>query len=77
MACKPTLSDWMEAHRALLTEERKLMDVAAEVASCQCGTAALRDQQARLVLCREHADDLYAQVMEELRHPDAGDPLRL
>jgi hypothetical protein len=69
MASKPTLSDWMAAHRALLAEETRLMFVAAEVASCHCDAGALREQQARLVRCREHADDLYTQVMEDLRQP--------
>jgi hypothetical protein len=67
MDLKPTLNDWMEAHRALLQEETRLMSVAAQVAACQSNVQALKEQQARLVQSREHADSVYAQVMELLR----------
>jgi hypothetical protein len=67
MDCKPTLNDWMEAHQVLLQEETRLMSLAAQVAARHSDVQALEHQQARLVRSREHADNVYAQVMESLR----------
>ena len=58
MDCKPTLNDWVQAHRELLQEETKLMLVAEKVASRRSDVAALQDQQARLLRTREHADQV-------------------
>ena len=69
MCSKPTLNDWMDAHRALLQEETTLLSMAAEVATHQADAAALHAQQSLLMRTREHADSVYAQVMQSLRDP--------